>query len=67
MENLKQKTFSGMFWKFFERILAQGISFIVSMIIARILTPHDYGIVAIVLIFINIGNVFVSYPSILAS
>lgn len=60
MENLKQKTFSGMFWKFFERILAQGISFIVSMIIARILTPHDYGIVAIVLIFINIGNVFVS-------
>ena len=50
----------GLFWKFAERICAQGVSFIVSMVLARILMPDDYGVVAILLIFINIANVFVS-------
>lgn len=36
-ENLKNSIFSGVFWKFSERILAQGVSFIVSVILARIL------------------------------
>lgn len=35
-ENLKNSIFSGVFWKFAERILAQGVSFIVSVILARI-------------------------------
>lgn len=50
---LKNKIFSGLFWKFGERILAQGVSFAVSVVLSRILLPDDYGIVAIVLIFIN--------------
>lgn len=49
-----------MFWKFGERILAQGISFLVSVVLSRILLPSDYGTVALVLIFINIANVFVT-------
>lgn len=57
---LKNKIFSGLFWKFGERILAQGVSFAVSVVLSRILLPDDYGIVAIVLIFINIANVFVT-------
>ena len=56
---LKNKIFSGLFWKFGERILAQGISFAVSVVLSRLLLPDDYGVVAIVLIFINIANVFV--------
>ena len=52
-ENLKNSIFSGVFWKFAERILAQGVSFIVSVILARILMPSDYGIVALILVFIN--------------
>ena len=59
-ENLKNSIFSGVFWKFAERILAQGVSFIVSVILARILMPSDYGIVALILVFINIANVFVN-------
>ena len=59
-ENLKNSIFSGVFWKFSERILAQGVSFIVSVILARILMPSDYGIVALILVFINIANVFVT-------
>lgn len=47
-------------WKFMERILAQLVTFTVSLILARILNPNDYGAVAIVLVFINIANIFVS-------
>ena len=56
IESLKHKTVSGLFWRFGERITAQFISFVVSMILARILLPKDYGIVAIVTIFINLAN-----------
>ena len=58
--NLTQKTISGMIWKFAERILAQGVSFIVSVVLARILIPEDYGTVALVTVFITIANVMVS-------
>lgn len=59
-KNMKNKIMSGLFWKFSERILAQGVSFLVSVILARLLTPNDYGIVAIILIFISLANVFVT-------
>jgi O-antigen/teichoic acid export membrane protein len=51
------KIVSGAFWKFGERIIAQGVSFIVSLVLARLLTPDDYGAVAVVNIFIEIANV----------
>lgn len=57
---IRNKVFSGFFWKFSERILAQIISFIVSIILARILSPDDYGLVAMGMVFINIANVFVA-------
>lgn len=59
-EGLKQQIISGLFWKFGERILAQGVSFFVSLILARMLLPEEYGTVALVLVFINLANVFVT-------
>ncbi len=47
-------------WKFAERISAQLISLVVSVILARLLGPSDYGTVSIVMIFITLANVFVS-------
>ena len=44
--DIKRKVFSGLFWKFGERITAQVISLAVSVILARILSPADYGAVA---------------------
>lgn len=41
-------------WLFAERIGAQSVSFIVSLIIARILSPNEYGQVAIISVFISI-------------
>lgn len=58
-ESLKNKTLAGLFWSFFERIGAHLVSFAVSIILARLLMPEEYGIIAIVLIFINICNVFI--------
>lgn len=48
------------FWKFAERISAQLVTFIVSLVLARLLLPEDYGTVSLVLVFIEIANVFVS-------
>lgn len=58
--DLNRQIVSGMVWKFAERFLAQVVSFIVSLVLARILTPSDYGIVSIVTIFIALADVFLS-------
>ncbi len=50
---------SNLIWKFAERISAQVVTLIVSVVLARILTPDDYGAIAIVNIFIALANVFV--------
>ncbi len=57
---LQGKVLSGLFWKFGERIGAQAVSFVVSMVLARLLTKEDFGVVAMIMIFIEIANVFVS-------
>lgn len=48
-----------LFWKFLEKGGTQGIQFIIQIILARLLLPKDYGIVALVTIFIVIANIFV--------
>lgn len=52
-------TVSNIVWRFFERTGAHLVKFIVSVILARILLPQDYGIVALISVFINILDVFV--------
>ena len=59
--NLKQKTISGFVYKMLERIGAQGVNFIVSIVLARILLPEEYGVIALVTVLITILDVFVTY------
>lgn len=59
MSNTKNKVLSGLVWKFAERISAQLVTFIVSIVLARLLNPSHYGAIAIVNIFIALANVFV--------
>lgn len=54
--SLKTKTLSGVIWKFGERVSAQAVNFIVSIILARLLLPEDYGLIALVTVFITICN-----------
>ena len=53
-------TLGGLIWKFGERITAQLVSTVVTIILARLLTPSDYGVVALVTIFITICNTLVT-------
>lgn len=53
---LKHKTVKGVGWSFVDNISSSGISFIVGIVLARILSPEEYGIMAMVAIFIAISN-----------
>lgn len=59
MSELKQKVIHGVFWRSLERVGTQGVGFIVSIILARLLGPEEYGTVALLTIFLVISNVFV--------
>lgn len=48
---------SNLSWKFAERIASQAVSFVVSIVLARILAPSDYGAIAMVMIFVTLANV----------
>jgi len=55
----KLKIISSLFWKLLERTGTQGIQFIIQIILARLLLPEEYGLIAIVSVFISLANVFV--------
>ncbi len=56
---LKTKTITNMIWRFAERSGAQGVAFIVSIVLARLLTPSEYGTVAMITVFTSVFQVFV--------
>ncbi len=53
------KIISSLIWKFLERGGTQVVQFIIQIVLARLLLPEDYGVVAIVTVFIAVANVFV--------
>jgi O-antigen/teichoic acid export membrane protein len=59
-EKKKGNVASGLFWSFGERITAQLVSLIITIVLARLLDPDHYAVVAIVSIIITIANAFVT-------
>ena len=55
----KGNVIKNFFWRFAERCGAQLVTFIVSIVLARILAPEDYGTIALVTVFTTILQVFV--------
>lgn len=58
-DDLKQKTVTGVSWSFVEQILARGVNFVIGIILARLLTPTDYGLVGMLGFFIAISQLFI--------
>ena len=58
-ENSKKRVLSGLIWQFAEKCGSQGIQFVLSIILARMLMPEDYGIIGLLTVFIAIATVFV--------
>ena len=50
---------SSLVWKFAERSGVQGVQFLVQVILARLLDPQQFGSIALVMVFVNLAQVFV--------
>lgn len=55
-DSLKNKTVKGASWSFIDSIAGQGITFLVGLVLARLLTPEEYGLIGIIIIFIAVFN-----------
>jgi len=55
-ESLKNKTVKGVAWSGIDNVTQMGVSFIVSIVLARLLTPDDYGLIGIITIFTEVCN-----------
>ena len=61
MANISKKTFvSSAAWKMVESLSTRGVSLLISIMLARILLPEDYGVVALTAIFINLSSSLVT-------
>ena len=59
MQSLKEKTVKGVGWSAADTFLGQGVTFVVGLVLARILSPEEYGLIGIVTIFTTIMLGFV--------
>lgn len=57
--SLKNKALTGMTWNSIDKFAIQGIGFIISIILARLLMPADYGLVGILAIFFSFSELFI--------
>lgn len=53
---LKQKAVKGVLWSTVERFSVQGVQFLIMIVMARLLTPHDYGIIGMLAIFLAVSQ-----------
>lgn len=58
-ESLKRKTVHGVLWSSVERLSIQGIHFLVTLVLARILTPKDFGLIGMLAVFIAIAQTLI--------
>ena len=59
MISVKQESFNGVIWSSIEKFSSLGIHFIVGLVLARLLTPSDFGAIALLTIFFTISNAFI--------
>ena len=57
--SIKQKAISGAKWTTLERLSSQGLQFVIGILVSRLVSPTDYGIVGMLTIFIAFGNAIV--------
>lgn len=57
--DMKSSAIHALFWKFFEQGGTAAVTLIVQVVMARMLSPQEFGALAIMLVFVNVGNVMV--------
>lgn len=59
-ESLKNKTVKGSIWSGIDNVAQMGVQFVVSIVLARILTPDDYGLLGIMMIFTSVCTALIN-------
>lgn len=59
-ESLKKKTVKGLIWNSVDNFAAIGIQFIIGIILARLLSPSEYGIIGLITVFLAISEAFIT-------
>jgi O-antigen/teichoic acid export membrane protein len=59
LEGLKKKTTSGFIWSLVDAFAGQGIQFIAFLILARLLGPHEFGLLGILTIFVAVAQTLI--------
>lgn len=59
-KSLKQKTLNGLIWSSIDNVANLGIQFIVGVILARLLTPHEFGLIGMLMIFVAVSQSIVN-------
>ena len=57
--SLKQKTISGLSWSFVDNFIKQSIVFVIGIILARLLTPREFGLIGMTTVFISLSESFI--------
>lgn len=58
-EDIKEKSIKGVLWSMIESFSLKFLQFIINVIMARLLLPEDYGVVALIMVFIAISQIFI--------
>lgn len=58
-QELKKKTISGLFWQFLQKSSGQVVSFVISVVLARLLMPEEFGVVALAGMFTILTGIFI--------
>lgn len=58
-ENIKKRIIKGTIWNTIEKVAVKSSSFVVSIILARILSPNDYGLIGMLTVFIALSTIFI--------
>ena len=59
-ESLKDKTVKGVGWSAIDNVVQTGVTFLVSIVLARLLTPDDYGLIGIIAIFTTVCTALIN-------
>lgn len=57
--SVRSQLLKGVVWNFIEKVLIRAVSFVISIILARLLSPSDYGLIGMLAVFISISSVFI--------
>ena len=59
MKSLKQQTIKGMSWSMIDNLVSSGTTFLIGLILARLLSPEEFGIIGVITVFLAIAMLLI--------